>query len=276
MSETETATPWGDHALTADGDTERVTVGPLTLWFRRVKNELWVTHHRADNGRSTPSATGLQRPSPAPAAPSPTAEWSRWAFREPPETVRLQPVLPDRILVVKPEVSFVLLRRARARIYARVPAWVSIRGVDRSGEVHQLTEIPSVVLSDTWWGDFVDGELAYWLTTKARRALAPELFEPHMIIATIQLNNVSSDDLPVEKLALRVEHLSIFETEGNLWAEEVKVDYRGEHEGSDIRMDDNPPDEVRDAREITPARTQGRGFRARTFSRIKALSGFGA
>jgi hypothetical protein len=40
-------------------------------------------------------------------------------------------------------------------------------------------------------------------------------------------------------------------------------------------MDDKPPHEAKGAREITPARTQARSFRARTFARLRALSVFG-
>ncbi|MCG6989277.1 MAG: hypothetical protein LJF06_14005, partial [Gemmatimonadetes bacterium] len=92
--------------------------------------------------------------------------------------------------------------------------------------------------------------------------------------SVLQLDNLSDDDLVVEKLLVRVEHLSVYEDEDRLWAEEVRVEYHGEAEGSDIRMDDRPPREAAGAREITPARTQARSFKARTFARLRALSGF--
>ena len=186
------------------------------------------------------------------------------------------PVLPDRALVVKPDHPFTLTRRARARVYMRVPAWVRVEAVEEGGgRPVRLAEVPTSPLSDTWWGDFLDGEMAYWLTTKARRALTPDLFAPWVIMAVLQLDNHSEDDLLVEKLLMRVEHLSVYEKEGRLWAEEVRVEYHGEAEGSDIHMDDHPPDEAKGAREITPPRTQSRSFRARTFARLRALSGFG-
>jgi hypothetical protein len=179
-------------------------------------------------------------------------------------------------LVVKPEHPFTLLRRASARVYVRVPAWIRLEAVgQRGGGASVLAEIPTVHLSDTWWGDFQDGELAYWLSTSGRRALTPDFFEDHMVMGVIQLDNLSQDDLRVEKLSLRVEHLSIYEKDGCLWAEEVRVDYHGEDEGSDIHMDDKPPEEAAGAREITPARAQKRSFRTRTFARLKALSGWG-
>lgn len=263
MTETETDSPWGDRPLPAAGETARVSVGPVTLWIRRVKNEVRLTSHHREDG-----------PLPSGGQPPEDADWSRWALREGVDhALRLSPALPDRMLVVKMEQPFTLLSRAEARIYTRVGAWLRVEAVGGHG-TYRLAEIPTERLSDTWWGDFLHGETAYWLTTKARRELSDDLFEPWLIMCTLQLSNGSPDDLPVEKLGLRVEHLSVFEDAGRLWAEETVVAYRGEDEGSDIRMDDRPPREAEGASEITPARTQSRGFRVRTFARLKALSPF--
>jgi len=238
-------------------------VGPLVIWLRSVENELWVTHDYAEDDQ-------------APAGPPDAAEWRRWAFQDVPHHLKVLPAFPDRALVVKPEHPFTLMRHARARVYMRVPLWVRVEAVEESRGVSTLlTEIPTERLSDTWWGDFQDGELAYWLTTKARRELRSELFEPWLVMSTLQLENHSDGALRVEKLVLRVEHLSIYEKDGLLWAEEVRVEYRGESEGSDIHMDDEPPREAAGARELTPARAQTRSFRARTFARLRALSGWG-
>lgn len=256
---------WGDRPPPAHGETERLVVGPLVIWIRSVENELWLAHEHARHGEEPPRD------------PPEDVEWSRWAMKDAPHHLRVLPTFPDRPLVVKSEYPFTLLRRAEARVYTRVPLWVRIEAVDQArGAGARLIEIPTEDLSETWWGDFLDGELAYWIRTKARRELREELFEPHMIVCTLQLTNLSEDDLRVEKLVLRVEHLSIFAQEGaRLWAEEVRVDYHGEAEGSEIHMDDEPPREAADAREISPARAQTRSFRARTFARLKALSGLG-
>ncbi len=255
---------WTEHDLPGDGETHRYDLGPLTFWVRRVKNEVRITSHHADDG---PPAEGEE--------PSAEADWHRWALRgTEDQRLRLTPVLPDRMLVVKVEQPFTLLSRAEARIYMRVGAWVRVEVVGPEG-ADPLDELPTERLSDTWWGDFLGGEVAYWLTTKARRELTDDLFEPWLIMCTLQLSNRSADDLSVEKLGLRMEHLSVFEKDGRLWAEETRVDYRGEDEGSDIRMDDLPPREAEGAREIGPARSRTRSFRARTFSRLRAITSFG-
>lgn len=255
---------WGDRRAPANGETQRLDVGPLTVWVRGVENEIWVTFHRAAEGEE-----------PARDLPE-EVQWSRWALHEDQRWIRVSPVFSDRPLVVKPEHPFTLMRRAGARIYMRVPIWVRLEVMDRpGGRRSTLTEIPTVHLSDTWWGDNLEGELAYWLVTKGRRSITPELFQPHLVMCAVQLDNRSEDDLPVEKHALRVEHLSIYEKDGWLWAEEVRVEYFGEDEGSEIHMDDMPPAEAQGAREISPARHQTRSFRARTFARLRALTAWG-
>lgn len=255
---------WGDRPAPTSGETHRLGFGPLTLWIKGVENEIWLAHARAPEDE------------PAPGEPPEEGEWSRSATSAEPHHLRITPALPDRPLVVKPEHPFTLLRRASARIYLRIPAWIRVEAVnDRTGASAVLAEIPTTHLSETWWGDFEEGELAYWLTTKGRRDLTPDLFQGHLVISAVQLDNRSGDDLRAEKLALRVEHLSIYEKDGWLWAEEVRVDYHGEDEGSEIHMDDEPPVEAAGAREISPARAQKRSFKMRTFARLKALSGWG-
>lgn len=257
-------TIWGERPLPASGETQRVDIGPLTLWFTALQNEVWLAFQRASEDAPAPGEE-----------PPADLDWSRWALSDAPHQLRLRPVLPDRLVVVKSEHPFTLLRKAKARVYARVPAWVRVEAVEGSrSKGTTLMEIPTEILSDTWWGDFLTGELGYWLTTKARRELTDQLFEPHMVLSTLQLVNRSEDALPVEKLAWRVEHLSTYEKDGRLWAEETKVDYLGDTEGSEIHMEDRPPKEAAGAREISPARAQVKGLRARTFLRLRALSGW--
>ncbi len=260
----DSASLWGERPPPANGETDCLVVGPLVLWIRAVKNEIWLAHAYAKAGE------------PLPTEPIGAEGWSRWATKDAPHHLRIRPVFPDRPLVVKSEHPFTLLGKADARVYTRVPLWVRVDAIDDAGGgASRLTEVPTEVLSETWWGDFLDGELAYWVRTRALRQLHDELFEPHMVVCTLQLRNLSLDDLQVEKLVLRVEHLSIFERPGQLWAEEIRVDYHGEAEGSETHMDDHAPEEAGDATEISPARAQARSLRTRTFARLRALSGLG-
>lgn len=262
------ADPWGSHPLPLDGDTLAVSVGPLRLWVRCQGDEVWMTQEPAgwDQRRREEEAIEPEPPD--------GAEWTRWPVPDGTDEILLSPAFPDRPVVVQPELSFRLIQGARARIYVRVPLWVKVRlpGPDPV----TLREVPSMILSDTWWGGFTEGELCYWLETQARRRVGPQDFEPHLAICPLQLVNRSEGDLNVDKLALRVAHLSVFDDGGRLWADETRVRYRGEAEGSEIDMSGRPPEEAPDSTRVASPRTPvTRGFRTRTFTRLKAISGLG-
>lgn len=248
--------PWGELAL-PQAQTVTRTVGPLSLHFVRTEGEIRV-------------ATGDRDPQAL--AP---ADWSRWTVPESADKVRLLPALPDRPLVLEPEMPFVLLPGTEARVYVRVPLVARLE-LDLDGAPHVLAEHPAIELSDTWWGDVEEGEIAYWLHTSARRTVAPELLTSHQAICPLQLVNRSPDELRVERLTLRVAHLSIFagrET-GGLWTDVSRVRYMGEDEGSQIDNSGAPPDEAEGGQLVTrPREPLTRGLRARTFARLRALPG---
>ena len=185
-------------------------------------------------------------------------------------------------MVLEPEWPFRLLPGAEARVFVRVPLWIRMDLVVRTpGDPEdvrrlKLQETPAVLMSDTWWGELHSGELAYWLPTTARRATAPRLFAPHAAVCPLVLRNQADEDLRVEKLALRTSHLSLFVGEGRIWSDESRVLYQGGEEGSQIEMTGQPPSEAEAAELVSGPRTPiQRGFRARTFDRLRALPGLG-
>jgi hypothetical protein len=246
------ASAWGVHAVPDDGETA-FRVGPLALRLRRVEGELRALVHLGDE-------------------PAGEHHWTRWATDDLAE-VELRPLLPDRPLVVEPEDPFWLLRGAEARIHVRVPIWVGLDGLGRRR--HELLRVPTHVASDTWWGTTAEGELCYWMSTRARRTLTEGDIEPHLAVCPLQLVNRSDDDLPVEKIALRVGYLSLYGVERGLWADETRVSYLGPAEGSRIEVAGTPPPEAGGAQLVSkPAKHMARGFRARTFRRLRSMGGF--
>lgn len=275
---------WSDHDLPREEGERSFSVGPLDLRVRWAEDEVWIAH-----ARRTDAALPGRRVEPVPTAPSEwaargrggraggdaTEEWARWAVPDGGRRLRLSPVFPDRPLVLEPEQPFHLLQGATARIYVRVPLWVRVEHLGRREAV--LTEVPTTPLSDTWFGDPVEGELAYYLPTSARRALSPELFDAHRVICPLQLSNPSQDDLLVEKIALRVAHLSVYRSDEELWADETQARYQGEAAGSStLRMSGEPPEEAGGAERLSPPRTPvDRSLTARTFARLRHVPGFG-
>lgn len=252
---------WGRHRIPSHGAFS-ASLGTLTLHVEYRDEEIWVACHEVPEDES------------APAPDPPDTTWSRWAADERPEELDIHPVLPDRSLVLRPENPFSLLPGARARVYVRLPLWVRV-SLPGSGNA-VLVEAPSRVLSDSWWGSPTEGKLCYWLDITARRSVGRELFRPDRIICPLHLRNDAPEDLPVEKLLLRTEHLSVFRGQASLWADEVRVRYRGEEEDSEVDVTGRPPPDAPGAPRLThPRMPMVRGFRARTFERLRSLPGLG-
>lgn len=255
--------PWGEHELPGD-EPVSVRVGPMRLHLRVRDDELWIAHQPGRGFRGLEEAS-VESEEPEGAA---DLEWSRWPLSEAPESVHLGPLLPPRTLVAQPEVPFRLQPGVQLRVFVRVPLWV---GVALPGaESAPLAELPTVLLSDTWWGTTREGELCYWLGTTARRRMTPELFASHRIVCPLRLANRSSEELPVERMALRGAHLGVFSDQGRFWADETRVRFRGTDDGSDVHVEGRPPAEAPEAVRVAAPREKApaRGFSARSFARF--------
>lgn len=250
--------PWGPHTLPESGE-KSLRFGPRRL--RMISREGEIRLAVEDE-----VGAGHQ-----------DAVWSRWATPGGEREITLQPVLPDRAVVLEPEQPFHLLPRASARIYVRVPLSIRVElPVAELPAALLLEEIPTVPLSDTWWGSMEEGELAYWLTTTARREMKPELFQPHLAVCPLFVTNGATSDLRIEKLSLRVAHLSLFARQGEIWSDECRVSWQGDGEESRVDVSGQPPVEAPNAVRVALPRTPvTRGLRARTFGRLASLSGLG-
>lgn len=249
--------PWGEVRL-GRNETHEMELGTLRLQLRRTTNELWLRPHRMSAG-SDPETT----------------PWERWAA--PAEgTVELRPAVPDRLLVVSPEYEYHLPPEGESRTFVRMPLFVQVVLVTAETETI-AADVPSIVLSDTWWGDFTEGELAYWLTTKARVELSDDLFLPHFGMCPLKLVNHSTAALPVQRFSVRVSHLSLFADEGRTWTDEVRVRYEDSPEGSEIRFARKAPPEASRGKLIAAPRVPlERSFHAKTFDRLRSLSNLGS
>lgn len=243
---------WREITMQA-GSARTLALGPLELHLARDDDEIRVATRR-------PDAEG-------------ELEWGRWAPGPAFDgRLRLAPVFPDRPVIVKPEEDFWLLRGAEARIFVRVPLWVRLETAEEDPGI-LITE-PTSVLSDTWWGTPAEGELGYFLETGARRRIRPEEFLEHVCVCPVQLVNASDSDFLVTHFALRPLFLGIYRDGTRLWSNVTRVRYRGEALDSALDVDQGPPPEA-EAAEVArpPARVMGRGFTARTFSRIRSSLG---
>ncbi len=274
---TDPPAPWGPVGL-PEGQRVYRRIGPLELWLLRTEGEIRIASVQSAQETAGPGGAPPETEHRTDDTPPDAAAWSRWAIPEGVDSVHLRPVFPDRQVVVEPEIPFTLLPSTEAQVYVRVPLSVQlvVQGEDRP---LTLAEIRTVTLSDTWWGDFADGELSYWLHTTARRQIDPSLLQPYRAICRLYLSNRSTTELKVEKLTLRVGGLSLFAGGpgvGGFWADTARVRYLGDTEGSQIDMSGSPPEEAGEATLVAPPREPlPKGLRARTFDRLRSLPGMG-
>jgi hypothetical protein len=97
-----------------------------------------------------------------------------------------------------------------------------------------------------------------------------------MAICLLLIVDRSPDDLNVEKICLRVEHLALYLENNQLWSGLTRIIYKGKDEVSEIKYDQKKPDKARKATLISEPRTKLLdSMTARTFSTIKDIPGLG-
>ncbi len=252
---------WGECEIPLD-EIQTRSIGPLKIWFTRDEYELRIAcSYTADESSDTSELPeGL--------------EWQRWAFKQKTPKLIFRPVFPDRPVVVKPEAAFRVAEDAAVRIYVRVPIWVRVLLSGRQEVV--LQDIPTVTLSNTWFGSFAAGELSYWLTSGARRTIEPDPERPYLAICPIQIVDKSPEDLDVEEICLHVGNLSLFLDQNNLWADETRVIFKGASEPSRVEVSGKAPAEAKNGQLISgPRQGHKKGFSAKTFASLKELPGLG-
>ena len=264
MAEITTKDLWEPFLIVEDTLVTK-TIGDLNLWCRLVEKKIQIAHsHKTENA-------GIRDLEFLPAG----TVWSRWSLAFETPVIKLVPMFPDRPLVVKPEESFRLVKDVQTRINARVPIWVGIDVVQGDSTV-RLVEIPTAVLSKTWFGTFTEGEACYWISSGLRNKIEPDPLRPFQAICPIQLVNSSDEELLIEKICLRVVNLALFFDGDQLWSDETRIVFKGKDEISDISVSAKPPSEAPDAvRMMEPRSPMKKGFTAQTFATLKDLPGLG-
>jgi hypothetical protein len=256
---------WHDYNIEKNG-LFYSNIGELKMWCRFMQEEVQIAYEH--------SSGDLEPATPQP--PPENISWSRWPFKNEHRTIQLTPLPPDRAVVIKPESSFRILKHKQVKVCARVPVWIQISVISRKGFHLTLTEIPSMVLSNTWFGSFLEGELCYAISSGLRQRFESDTHRQHMIMCPILLDNKSDEELLIDKICLHVDNLSLYIDNRQLWSDETRIVYKGSEEVSQVSVSGLPPDEATSANLITaPRNPVKKNFLAKTFSTLKDLPGLG-
>ena len=221
---------WGDFEF-VPGQTLGWQIGPKALWITRADGE-WII--ASQDGRDILD-NRLTVAEAATELAGDDAEVKRFAVRDDSRSLRLVPALPDRPLIVNTAKPFFVPSKESATLYVSVPLWFRVL---LAGSDAQLVDTATVRPSDTWFGpDTLSGELCYASRTSARLRVENIPLRPHRAVSTVRIRNSAASTLPLEKLKVPVEHLSLFASEeGHLWTEPLTLEREEDSEKASIRL----------------------------------------
>jgi hypothetical protein len=237
------------------------------IYVERIEQEWHVLSVAGAQGVRAASRTFIERS----CKPS-SSEWRHYLSRES-GPVRPQPVLPDRGIVVKPDRSLMLLAGESSQFFLEIPVWFRMNvGGDRKVQVF---EEPLAVLSNTWFGDPVNGELCYVLATRLHQGMSSIATTAWCAVCPMAVTNDSATDLAFERICLHVQNLAVFRGTERLWTNGLSVLFRGADQASHIQVSPGPPEFEPGLAPAAAARQPADSWDIRkTFSRIREFADF--
>lgn len=223
---------WKMHSV-ARGQTLELELGSLHLWVHRGLKD-WHLAYESDQGSDERLSLRLED-----AAFNSDREWTRWILDEKIEELRLQPQLPDRAIIVRPEMPVCLMPKQSVQLFIGIPIWLSLIFGSRR---EQTIQVPSMTLSNSWFGSFTEGELCYALKTTAKLHQQDLAYSAHRAVFPLEIRNASTEKLKFERLCVRPQYLNIFQGKTRLWTCKGRVSYRGEENWSRIVYASNAPE----------------------------------
>jgi hypothetical protein len=205
--------------------------GTLRLWAKREHHEWRVTSSRQDEREEV--SLGQAE------APPIGGAWRRWAFKAEAALITASPAMPEKPVVVRPDAPLCIPRGNEVLFFVSIPVVLQLHiGANRKLLIH---EEPTMILSQTWFGNPTSGELAYALRTGGSRDLEGVKKGQHRAICPILIRNASEEDLNFEKICIRAMHVNIYRGAKRLWTEQIQVSYRGEKKFSELSIAPQPP-----------------------------------
>ncbi|MBF0196247.1 MAG: DUF432 domain-containing protein [Planctomycetes bacterium] len=199
--------------------------------------------------------------------------WERWIGTNNVKQVSLRPIMPDLPLVVKSSSPVVIIPNSEIQIYISIPLFVKLELSNNS--IEGINEYATIPLSQTWFGDAMVGSHAYSLKTEIYETLNEITSENNQVICPILVKNITKKPFRFERLCLHVEHLSIYEMEQKLYADSLKVSYRGEEGFSKIEYSPGIDDFSKKLKLIEKSRNPiQKSIFKRSFSEFQNFHGF--
>jgi len=168
--------------------------------------------------------------------------------------IELKPVLANLSLASKLERTLYIPGGEDILLYVSSPVWVRVQ-TGKSKII--LDEIPTFVLSDTWFGpNTCEGELCYAGHTYCSPHLKDVPSGPDRIISPMLIKNYGKNPLVLENISVPLPYLSVYsDAENFLWTEQLYV-YSEEDSGPAVEVAKGPPKALNEITLLTEARKE--------------------
>jgi hypothetical protein len=210
---------WRSYPLPV-GAQGRWALGPLHLGAEHLPSEIrlsWL----AVGGWQTDTIS-VEHPCADPPHAA-GAEISRFALQSREVDLTLRPVLPDRPIVARPATTLWVLGRQRVDLFVSTPLWLE---ANLGGAADPLLCIPSVRLSDTWFGPSPgQGELCYSTRTQARLDVTKLPRHPMRAVTRVTIDNRGAGPVRVERIKLPTQLLGLYATpDDRFWTTSIELE----------------------------------------------------
>lgn len=183
------------------------------------------------------------------------------------------PVLPERSVVLRSEHVLRIVPGNQFSTIVQIPLVPTISRKDRKGRYQPLVCMPISSLSKTWFGDPVEGEPAFAISSLLDEAGKIHDFGPWVASCPLVIINSSPEILSFERLILRVPLLSLYSGNNRYYTNQLTVRFRGQDQTSQVQIGTSAPG-VDD--ELTlfsgPANKGDSRLLKKSFSFIKSLA----
>ncbi len=253
---------WGNFQLEI-GQMGFWQIGPSSFSIHRLKQEWRIVF----NEGTDPFCDELIVNIPLPSDEDDTAtSLRRYMFQKTHSNLTLTPVLVDRSVVVRPATPFSIMEGQEVTLYVTTPLWVK---VETEGMNSPLREIPTIRLSDTWFGnDTLSGELCYAGKLAGRLSLEDVHKLSYRVISPLRVRNRSLKPLLIERVKLPLKYLSIFNSKDHLlWTQTVIL--TKEKDQTKIKLDKNLSEVELGEKVSGPRQKLTNGFNMSIFERFR-------
>ena len=209
----EDMTLWGSWTHVAANERVRWHLGPRRIWVERHVGEWQIG--TVGGGPDDQNAVLIDRE----VGEDDGEPRTRVARAGQDGEILLEAMPPDRPIIARTPVPFVVPAESSADIVVGVPLWVQVR--DRKGV---LFETPLMELSSTWFGTPTEGVPCY--ATRTHMALAPETIgaKVHRAVCRATIVNEGPAPLELDRLRVPAPMLGIYRgPSGEAWASPVRL-----------------------------------------------------